>query len=84
MTYEIRFDEEAINFLNKLEKSVKARIFIKVISTKQNPFTFFQRMKGRKGYKLRVGNYRVIADIDKELELIKVTLIGHRKNVYKK
>ena len=80
MTYEVIFDEEAINFLNKLDKILKTRIFNKIISTKENPFHFFDRLKGSSGYKLRVGNYRIIADIDSKR--IKITLIGHRKNIY--
>jgi len=36
--YEVIFDEEAIDFLNKLEKQLKERIFNKIISTKENPF----------------------------------------------
>ncbi|MBI4167875.1 MAG: toxin [Candidatus Aenigmarchaeota archaeon] len=34
--------------------------------------------------KLRIGDYRVIADIDQTLKKIQITLIGHRKNVYKR
>ncbi|MBI1970734.1 type II toxin-antitoxin system RelE/ParE family toxin [Candidatus Woesearchaeota archaeon] len=81
--YEITFDEEAINLLNTLPKEIKERIFDKVISTKTSPFHFFERLTGRKDYKLRVGDYRVIADIDQMNNTIKVTVIGHRKNIYK-
>ena len=81
--YEIIFDPPAIDFLNKLPKEIKQRIFNKTISTKENPHHFFERLEGRKDYKLRVGDYRVIADIDNHNKRIEITLIGHRKNVYK-
>lgn len=81
--YEVIFDEEAIEFLNKLPKDVKERIYNKVISTKENPFHFFERLTGRTDYKLRIGDYRAIADIDSGNKTIKVTTIGHRKNIYK-
>ena len=55
---------------------------IKIVSAKENPFHFFERLEGRKDYKLRVGDYRVIADIDQSNNLVLVTLVGHRKNVY--
>ena len=80
--YEVIFDSKAIEFLNKLEKPLKERIFNKIMLTKENPLRFFERLKGRIGYKLRVGDYRVIADISQNKKLIKLTLIGHRKNVY--
>jgi mRNA interferase RelE/StbE len=82
--YELIFDEEAIDFLNKLPKEIKSRIFNKIISTKENPSHYFERLEGRKDFKLRIGDYRAIADIDKNSMKIKVTIIGHRKNIYKK
>ena len=79
--HEIRFDEKAIRFLEKLPKAIRKRIYNKIISTKENPYHFFEKLESRQDFKLRVGDYMVIADIsDKE---IYVTLIGHRKNVYK-
>ena len=84
MNYEVIFDEEAINFLSKLDEYLKNRIYNKIISTKENPFRFFERLVGRPDYKLRVGDYRVIADINKSNNKIEVTFIGHRKDVYTK
>lgn len=82
--YEVIFDEEAIDFLNKLPKELKKRIFNKIISIKEYPFHYFERLEGRKDYKLRIGDYRAIADIDKNSKKIKITIIGHRKNIYNK
>ncbi len=80
--FTVTFDEEAIAILNKFSRDVRERIFLKIMATKDNPFRFFERLVGRKDYKLRVGDYRVIADIDQKTRNIHVTLIGHRKNVY--
>ncbi|MCK5030273.1 MAG: type II toxin-antitoxin system RelE/ParE family toxin [Thermoplasmatales archaeon] len=81
--YEVIFDEKAIESLEKLEYKIKERIFRKIISTKGKPFHYFERLTKRDEYKLRIGNYRVIVDIDKKSEKIKVLIIGHRKNIYK-
>jgi mRNA interferase RelE/StbE len=80
--HELILDSESIDFLNGLPKEIKERIFKKLISTKQNPFHFFERLAGRTDYKLRVGDYRVIADIYESQ--IQVTKIGNRKNIYEK
>lgn len=61
---------------------IKERIFNKIISTKEKPFRYFERLTNRKEYKLRVGNYRVIADIDNKFKIIKIRVIMHRKNIY--
>ncbi|MEK6809819.1 MAG: type II toxin-antitoxin system RelE/ParE family toxin [Nanoarchaeota archaeon] len=82
--YNIIFDEEAIDFLNALPKEIKERIFKKIISAKENPLHFFERLAGRNEYKLRVGDYRIIADIDQANNKVKIDFIGHRKNVYDK
>ncbi len=82
MNFEILFDDDAIDFLNKLEKPLKERIYTKIITASQDPFRFFIRLTGRSDYKLRVGDYRVIAEIDGSTKRIEITLIGHRKNVY--
>ena len=82
MIFELIFDEEAIGFLNDLPKELKKRIFNKITKAKENPFHFFERLEERKDYKLRIGDYRVIADIDEKK--INITKIGHRKNIYDK
>lgn len=80
--YTLVFDDQAIEFLRKPPKELSRRIYNKILSTKENPFHFFERLEGREDYKLRVGDYRVIADINQKAQIIQVTLIGHRKNVY--
>jgi len=82
--YEVVFDPKAVDFLKKLPKRIRARIYNKIISSKKKPSHFFKRLEKRTDYALRVGDYRVIADIDRNNKKIKVTLIGHRKKVYKK
>lgn len=84
MVFEVIFDEEAIDFLNSLQEDVRKRIFNKIISTKENPFHFFERLEGRSDYRLRIGDYRAIADIIESSKRIEITRIGHRKNVYKR
>ena len=81
--YEVIFDSEAIEFLEKCEKGLAKRIWNKLMSTKDSPHHFFERLTGRKDYKLRIGDYRIIADINDNKKKIEVTLIGHRKNIYK-
>jgi mRNA interferase RelE/StbE len=41
-----------------------------------------QEAKGRKGYRIRVGDYRVIYEIFDHVLLIEVINLGHRKDIY--
>jgi mRNA interferase RelE/StbE len=80
--WEVKFDEQAIDFLGRLPKDIKERVFNKILSAKHNPFHFFESFEGKEGYKMRVGDYRIIADSEYNPNIIKVRLIGHRKNIY--
>ena len=82
--YEVEFDDAAIDFLAKLPKDISKRIWNKIISAKGDPYHFFERLSGRTDYKLRVGDYRIVADINDNSKKIQITIIGHRKNVYQK
>ncbi len=82
--YNILFDPKTIEFLEKLPINTSKRIFRKLEQTKENPHHYFERLVGQEAYKLRVGKYRIIADIKENTLLILVLEIGHRKNIYKK
>ncbi|MEA3295420.1 MAG: type II toxin-antitoxin system RelE/ParE family toxin [Euryarchaeota archaeon] len=43
---------------------------------------YVTKLTGDPGYKIRVGDYRVIMDIDNKKLHILVLKIGHRMNVY--
>ena len=43
-----------------------------------------KKLKGKEGYRVRVGGYRVIYTIADDILLITVITIAHRKEVYKK
>ncbi len=82
--YDIIFDPEALEFLEKADKKIAKRIWDKIMSTRSNPHHFFERLVGRQDYKLRIGDYRAIADINDTTKRVEITLIGHRKDIYKK
>jgi mRNA-degrading endonuclease RelE of RelBE toxin-antitoxin system len=82
--YSVIYDDTALRNLGKLEKKIRKRIFEKISSTKENPFHYFEKLTARYEYKLGVGDYRVIADIDEKTKRISILFVDHRKNVYNK
>jgi mRNA-degrading endonuclease RelE of RelBE toxin-antitoxin system len=84
MEYGVVFDEAALAFLKGLPRELRERIFAKVLKAKAEPQHFFERLAGRADYKLRIGGYRVIADINTEERRIETTLAGHRRDIYKR
>ncbi len=81
--YELKFDKKVIDFLNKLERSIKERIWNKLQMCKEEPFRFLEHLEEIDGYKLRVGDYRLIISVDNKTNTINIEKIGHRKNIYK-
>ena len=84
MTYQIFFADKASKQLKKLEKNDQERIIKSLERIRIRPETHITKLVGDPGYKLRVGNHRVILDIEKEKLVILVLMIGHRKNIYEK
>jgi mRNA interferase RelE/StbE len=82
--YSVIYDDVALQDLSKLEKKIRKRIFEKISLTKENQFHYYEKLTARDEYKLRVGDYRVIADIDEKTKRISILLVNHRKDVYKK
>lgn len=58
-----------------------ASVVAKVRQTKENPHHFFERLVEWPYYELRVGDYRVIADLQEKIQIIAVLRAGHRKKV---
>ena len=80
--YRIFFWKKAEADFLKLPKEIQERIAGKLNICQANPFHYFTRLKGRSDYKLRVGDYRISADIKQNERVIEVTKIGHRRNFY--
>ncbi len=82
--YKLIFEKRALHILNKLDKSVKERIWNKLQDCKKDLFRYLELLVEIKGFKLRVGNYRVIIDVEKEIKILHVLKVGHRKNIYER
>jgi mRNA interferase RelE/StbE len=83
MSYEITFTDTSRKQFRKLEKDVQERIIKALKRIRIRPESFVKKLVGDPGYRLRVGDYRVILDIYKSELIILVIKIGHRKNIYK-
>lgn len=77
---EVLLSERARDRLSDLETEVKERI--KDALRELTPDRDLSRLSGEDVYKLRVGDYRVIADWDREEGKVYVLTVGHRRNIY--
>ena len=82
--YRIEFRPAALRELRKIDWSMQPRIHgaISLLAIDPRP-PASRPLRGRDGYRLRVGDYRIIYTIDDAVLLIVVVSIGHRRDVYR-
>ena len=82
MTYEVIFSDKALKQIKRMERSVQERIIAVLERIRTRPEAYVTKLVGDPGYKLRMGDYRVIVDVNvKELRIL-VLKVGHRKSIY--
>ncbi|PIN73629.1 hypothetical protein COV20_05390 [Candidatus Woesearchaeota archaeon CG10_big_fil_rev_8_21_14_0_10_45_16] len=83
MSYEILWDDKVRDFLRKIHKDESRRIIKKVNSIVDDPRHYLETLVDIRSYKLRIGDFLALIDIDDLKKSISVVLIGHRKEIYK-
>lgn len=85
MRFQIIWSESASKALKKLDRTVAKRIFQKVSQLSENPYHFdVMKIAGEPYFRLRVGDYRVVFEIQNDILRILILKVDHRKNIYKK
>jgi len=82
MSYQVQFSDRAYSYLQKLDRPIQERILAALERIRIRPHVHVRRLVGGLGYRLRVGDYRVIMDIRDDILYILVLKIGHRRNIY--
>jgi mRNA interferase RelE/StbE len=80
MTYEVLFTRSAEKDLKKLDKETQKRIISALERIRIAPERYVRKIVGDTCFRLRVGDYRVIMDIEQEKLIVLVLKVGHRKN----
>jgi len=81
--YTARLSKKAQKQLDKLSDIIAEPILNAIESLEENPRPQgCKKLKGRNGFRIRSGDYRIIYEIfDSEL-IIDVIALGHRKDIY--
>lgn len=81
--WRIEWSQTALKELYGLERDTIERIVSKLEQAADDPKHYFTRLVGRDEYKLRVGDYRLIAFIIHENDTIFVRNVRHRRKIYR-
>ncbi len=87
--FEVEFDPDAVKDLKKLDRPVQQRLvdFLKTrVATLDNPRSIGEALSGAKlgnYWKYRVGDWRIICDIQDHRIVVRVLRIGNRRELYR-
>jgi mRNA interferase RelE/StbE len=86
VTFRIEFTKSAAKALAAIPRKEQKRIARKIESLAEDPPAPAKtKIKGDNPFhRVRVGDYRIIYEIQNELLLILILKIGHRKEVYRR
>lgn len=83
MPYDLEYSEAIQETLHELEREDAQRIIKKLDDILDFPGHFLDRLKNHPGYKLRVGDFRVLIDWDKDDEVLYAIDVFGRKQEYR-
>ncbi len=82
-SYTITLSKKAQKQLDQLSDIIAEPILEALQSLEENPRPFgYKKLKGREGYRIRVGNYRIIYTILDVKLIVDIIAIGNRKDIY--
>jgi mRNA interferase RelE/StbE len=84
MRYTVLIERYAQKQILKLDRKAIPVIKTAIAGLANNPRPFgYKKLKGEDAYRIRVGDYRIIYEIEDSIILVTVVSVGHRKNIYK-
>ena len=83
--FKIQWKSSAVKELQKLPQEIIRKIHHAVEDLGQNPHPYGSKklVGSENGFRIRLGDYRIIYTITSKTLTIEIVRIGHRKNVYK-
>ncbi|MGH7975054.1 MAG: type II toxin-antitoxin system RelE family toxin [Limisphaerales bacterium] len=84
MSWQIEIARDARKELERLPTQIQIRISKAILALEENPFPRgCKKLKNRDGFRIRIGDYRVLYFADVKAKQIVVGVIGHRREVYR-
>ena len=84
MSWQLEISRDARKELARLPVQFQTRIARAVLALGENPFPHgCKKLKNRDGWRIRIGDYRVLYFANAKSKQIVVGVIGHRREVYR-
>ena len=85
MSYQVRIERRALKELAKLPPNMTGRVrtAIDQLSTLPRPHNARKLTGSRDQWRVRIGDYRVLYEINDRAHEVRVFAIGHRREIYR-
>jgi mRNA interferase RelE/StbE len=85
-SYSVRFKPSVQRDLRNLPKGIVSRVVSRIESLRENPFPpgFAKLASTEKMYRLRIGAYRIVYEVDSKAGTVIVHYVRHRREVYRR
>ena len=83
-SWKVRWTHQALKDIGSFEKKIAKRIIRRLELAMTNPKKYFDKLVGCDEYKLRIGDYRLLAVLSHDTCTILIERVAHRRNIYKK
>lgn len=81
--FSVEFSEAAAENFNALDKPFQARIVKKLREIQSNPEHYIKTLTYSPYDKIRIGDYRLLVEYNKQENRIYIRELDHRKRIYK-
>jgi mRNA interferase RelE/StbE len=83
LTYEVAINRRADKQLRGITPKMIRRIRKRIVDMSEDPYGGAQKMEIGAGFRVRVGDYRILFDVDDAARQVNVTAIRHRREAYR-
>jgi mRNA interferase RelE/StbE len=84
MSFRVSLKPSAHKELGALPEKVRGQIASALLHLGENPHPPGSiKLKGREGYRVRSGDYRILYAVDHSASVVTILAIGHRRDIYR-
>lgn len=84
MLWQVMWSEKSVKQLKKIDKKNARKIRDSVLEISDNPYQKVTRLTDSPFFRLRIGSYRVILDLQQNKVIVFVIQVDHRRKIYEK
>lgn len=83
MPYQVVLKKQVIKTLETVREPYYAEIKAAIYELANDPRpSGCKKLRGRAGYRIRIGDYRIIYDVFDDVLTVEVIAVGHRREIY--